>query len=275
MFCGKCGRKLNEGDRFCESCGTKVASPQEKESTENLNMYNQRKINEGGTGYTSPTREETSIQEPEQGPQPSQTFNRGGKKSSNKLIIAVLVVLLIALGLGIIYILTRDKGTNNDISTETDVTDVVGETREEETEKEKPEGKKEEEGKEESKEGTSSTPKVFDYSNIEKSEDSGKGPYESEETMDYDPNQRYLFQTDREVISEDDLSGFDRGEISIIRNEIYARHGYVFKNKELQAYFEAYDWYEPNPNFSEALFNGFEKENVTVISNYEKKMGWR
>lgn len=239
--------------------------PQEKENTENLNLYNQRKINE----------EETIIQGVEKQAQPSHILDGDDrKKSGNKAVIAFLVVLLIALAFGIIYILTRNNDTTNDISTGSEVTDVVKGTEEEGDKGKNLEGETEE-SKDDRKEGTSSTPKVFDFSNIEKSEDSEKDPYEEEETDGVDPNQRYLFQTDMAVISEDELIGYDKETLSLVRNEIYARHGYIFKNKDLQSHFEGNDWYEPNPNFSESLLNEIEKENIKVITNYEKKMGWR
>lgn len=35
----------------------------------------------------------------------------------------------------------------------------------------------------------------------------------------------------------------------ILKNLPYARRGYVFKNPEIQKYYEAFDWYIPNPNY--------------------------
>ncbi|MFN9663732.1 MAG: YARHG domain-containing protein, partial [Akkermansiaceae bacterium] len=39
----------------------------------------------------------------------------------------------------------------------------------------------------------------------------------------------------------------------------YARRGYVFKNKDLKAYFEAQPWYMPDPEYKEAAFTEEEK----------------
>lgn len=39
-----------------------------------------------------------------------------------------------------------------------------------------------------------------------------------------------------------------KAELRIARNAIYAQHGYAFKSKDLQDYFQQFDWYIPDPN---------------------------
>jgi hypothetical protein len=56
-----------------------------------------------------------------------------------------------------------------------------------------------------------------------------------------------------------------------MRDEIYARRGKTFSNKWTQKYFESFDWYKPNPQFSEASLTAVEKRNVATIAAYEKK----
>ncbi|HAX61080.1 MAG TPA: hypothetical protein DCX95_00755 [Elusimicrobia bacterium] len=55
----------------------------------------------------------------------------------------------------------------------------------------------------------------------------------------------------------------------IVRNEIYARHGYIFKSPELKQQFESKNWYKPNPNFSEKELNQIEKRNVQYLKEFE------
>jgi len=76
-------------------------------------------------------------------------------------------------------------------------------------------------------------------------------------------------------VTENDLRGLSKQEVSMIRNEIYARHGYIFKNEPYKSYFESKSWYYPNSNFHEGLFNSIELENKHFIVEYEKRMGWR
>lgn len=66
------------------------------------------------------------------------------------------------------------------------------------------------------------------------------------------------------------LEGLFQEEARRLRNEIYARHGKIFKDRELQRYFSSFDWYKPNPAFSEKMLNQIEKQNAAYIFNYEQ-----
>jgi len=85
----------------------------------------------------------------------------------------------------------------------------------------------------------------------------------------------YLFESDKYYISDYDLYGKTKDEVALIRNEIYARHGYIFSTPEYAEYFSQKSWYTPNPNFSEALFNNIEKANKEFLVQYEIDRGWR
>jgi len=56
-----------------------------------------------------------------------------------------------------------------------------------------------------------------------------------------------------------------------LRNEIYARHGKVFKDRWLQGYFKSFSWYKPNPKYSDAALTAVERQNAAAIAAYEKK----
>ena len=56
-----------------------------------------------------------------------------------------------------------------------------------------------------------------------------------------------------------------------LRNEIYARHGKVFKDRWLQGYFKSFDWYRPNPRYTDATLTAVERQNAAAIAAYEKK----
>lgn len=89
------------------------------------------------------------------------------------------------------------------------------------------------------------------------------------------PIDGYLFPSDREYISGSYLYGISKEEVALIRNEIYARHGYIFNTEPYKSYFESKDWYVPNVSFTEDLFNSIEKANKDFIVSYEEFMGWR
>jgi len=71
------------------------------------------------------------------------------------------------------------------------------------------------------------------------------------------------------LLTEDDLNGISKRKLRILRNEIYARHGYFFKSKDLRDYYSAKDWYHPQYNDVSNLLNTIEKRNVAFIQRHE------
>ncbi len=67
------------------------------------------------------------------------------------------------------------------------------------------------------------------------------------------------------------LEGLFIEDASQMRQEIYARHGKVFKEPWLQKYFSSFDWYKADPNFTEASLTEVEKKNIATIAAYEKR----
>ncbi|MFK7904055.1 MAG: YARHG domain-containing protein [Chitinophagales bacterium] len=48
--------------------------------------------------------------------------------------------------------------------------------------------------------------------------------------------------------SSTDLAELSETELRWLRNYLFAKHGYIFKSKDLQSFFEACNWYIPNPS---------------------------
>ena len=67
------------------------------------------------------------------------------------------------------------------------------------------------------------------------------------------------------------LNGLFVEDVRKMRDEIYARHGKVFKNEWTQKYFASFDWYKPDPKFNEASLSSVERQNLTTIAAYEKR----
>ena len=67
------------------------------------------------------------------------------------------------------------------------------------------------------------------------------------------------------------LEGLFLEDVRKMRDEIYARHGKVFKDPWTQKYFASFDWYKANSNFTDASLSVVEKGNLAVIARYEKK----
>ncbi len=96
-------------------------------------------------------------------------------------------------------------------------------------------------------------------------------PYFEDDTSDSGDD----YWLDSQYINEGLLSEATREDIMWTRNEIYARHGYIFQDKEIQSIFEATDWYIPNPYYSDDLLNEIEHVNIDILVSYEREMGWR
>lgn len=67
------------------------------------------------------------------------------------------------------------------------------------------------------------------------------------------------------------LEGLFLEDAKQMRQEIYARHGKVFKEPWLQKYFSSFDWYKADPNFTDASLTEVEKKNIATIAAYEKR----
>ncbi|MEN3327359.1 MAG: hypothetical protein V7638_2166 [Acidobacteriota bacterium] len=67
------------------------------------------------------------------------------------------------------------------------------------------------------------------------------------------------------------LEGLFIEDASQMRQEIYARHGKVFKEPWLQKYFSSFDWYKADANFTDASLTEVEKKNIATIAAYEKR----
>ncbi|MEK1829325.1 YARHG domain-containing protein [Priestia megaterium] len=78
-----------------------------------------------------------------------------------------------------------------------------------------------------------------------------------------------LPDSDSYKLSYSDISSLSSSELRLARNEIYARHGYVFKSKDLQAYFYEKSWYTPDSSFRDSYLSSVEKYNVDFIKSYE------
>lgn len=92
---------------------------------------------------------------------------------------------------------------------------------------------------------------------------------ESEDTSILE-DEYLLEDSDQVVISSLELANMTLDELRIARNEIYARHGFVFESSDLKEYFEGKDWYNPSvTDIEEVELTYTEQVNVKLISEQE------
>ena len=103
-----------------------------------------------------------------------------------------------------------------------------------------------------------------------------KGKAAGEEDMGYDKS--YFATTDdvfkynasKQLLTDAAAANLKKGDLFIIRNSIYARHGYSFKNAPLRVFFDQQDWYMPVATNVQQQLTDVEKKNIALLLRYEK-----
>lgn len=88
-------------------------------------------------------------------------------------------------------------------------------------------------------------------------------------------NEEYILpNSDKILLDENDLINLSNEELKLARNEIYARHGRLFRDANLQDYFNSKSWYygtiSPEEFAENDYLNDVEKKNRDFIVQYEK-----
>ena len=115
---------------------------------------------------------------------------------------------------------------------------------------------------------------AVDIREIKPSEAEGSGSSEEEgNTSDTAETSTYLFKdSDSRYLSKAECEALSAAELRIARNEIYARHGRLFDSEDLQAYFNAQDWYHGTispAKFDYTVLNDYERYNVNLMKSIE------
>lgn len=81
-----------------------------------------------------------------------------------------------------------------------------------------------------------------------------------------------LFETDKKYYTKEEFESEPMLVIHLAKNEIYARHGYIFKNEDLYNYFMGCIWYSPTcdaADFDDSIFNEYEKANLEILADLD------
>ena len=71
-------------------------------------------------------------------------------------------------------------------------------------------------------------------------------------------------------VTHNDLASLNQGQLRVLRNSIYARHGRKFKDASLRQYFNSQPWYNGYRNeISAGELNKYESYNINFIQKYE------
>ena len=87
----------------------------------------------------------------------------------------------------------------------------------------------------------------------------------------YAEDDGFIFpNSDTELIEQWEVERLSDQDLTYAINELYARHGYIFRSAELRRYYEQFDWYTgtvPADEFSVEVFNQIEQQNWGLLVN--------
>ena len=274
ISCNNCGNVVNKGAKFCNKCGKPMGKKVEEELTEalaldqHINCNNCGAAMEGnelfcgecGNPINNTVNKDVGLDEIENTPK---------KKESLGPLITVLILVIAVSASSIGYMLHR---ATRPLSIEIpDIEEVYAN-------KDQDEG--ENKNSTEDMDGDKVEPVIADSSDMEVHQTSSmedvaiadEGPVGEDVHYIEDG---YMYPSDTTYISEEYLSELTREEINLLRNEIFARHGYIFNSEAYNSYFSQKSWYTPDESYDGSLLSGIEKDNIDIIIEYMEKMGWQ
>jgi YARHG domain len=71
------------------------------------------------------------------------------------------------------------------------------------------------------------------------------------------------------ILSKELVENLSKGDIHVLRNFIFAKHGYAFKDKKLRQFFDWQSWYMPIFADVSKDLTEIELKNVDLLSRYE------
>ena len=87
------------------------------------------------------------------------------------------------------------------------------------------------------------------------------------------PYSFYLNILSKRYLTKNDLTGKTNEEINILKNMIYAYHGYRFNRDDLLQYFSQYSWYNPTTKDASVVYERFSKAEKKRMKQ-PRKLRW-
>jgi hypothetical protein len=77
-------------------------------------------------------------------------------------------------------------------------------------------------------------------------------------------------EASQRLLGASDVDNMMKEDLAFMRNEIFARHGFCFRKKDLRQQFEMQEWYVPDNTDIRGRLTEIEKKNLALIKRYEK-----
>lgn len=258
MYCKKCGKLINPNNKFCTGCGTPVP---------------------GASVDTTGQGKDIRPGKPQEPMGAKDLGNARGSKNSKGLLVGLLALLGVLI-LAIIVLLVLNISKKQEAQRQEELRQEEEAERRERREREA----EEEETEEKSPESEASEiPQEAEEPLAPATETEAPEGTESPSLPPVGPREEFIFpDSDSRYLERQELEGLSQRELSIARNEIYARRGRKFNSEELQEYFEKQSWYEPQytPEEFDAMggdsfLNVYELANKDLIVEIEEEKGYR
>lgn len=72
------------------------------------------------------------------------------------------------------------------------------------------------------------------------------------------------------LLSREDLTSLSVPQLRILRNTVFARHGYPFQQPDMQRYFRTKPWYQPRYDFDNSNLTSSDRANLRLIEELER-----
>lgn len=257
--CSHCGKELPKGALFCKHCGTQVKQTQKQQNNQKPESALPKRQTTTDVNNTRRTRAST----PSTQYQSETSKSKGVTPNVHPLVLglclAIVVIVFIA------FIALSSTGSNDNTTSDNSNQNYTTEN-----------DSYEEEYNDTTYDSNSN---YDDNSSIDTMEDNYSEEGQDNNIEPEAETSEYVLPTsDSEYLTRDDLAGFTAEECRLARNEIYARHGRMFLDEELQNYFNSFDWYQPTiepDDFQESMLNQYEIANRDLIVAYETEQGYR
>ncbi len=288
MKCQSCGSENTEGKKFCSQCGVSLTPLQKKQFCTNCGkeIVPGKKFCGGcGTKISEGSANQVISKEQKTPESPMAVYHEQRKGHLGLFVLMIVLAVVLAGGGGFCiyrFIIAPSGGTS--------ISSRIVETKDkkEDVEEEESDVSEDNEDTESNLTESSATETDSSWGGLlqETVSEQGTDTNLSAETQpvyetqygiqgpvgaaDYilpDSGSRYL--------TIEDLVSLTKEQLRIARNEIYAKHGRIFKTEDLNAYFLSKSWYTgtiASENFTEELLNIYEKYNVIFIQEQEDKM---
>jgi hypothetical protein len=103
---------------------------------------------------------------------------------------------------------------------------------------------------------------VADFTTSDEEDEGSKAESTTEDVLKFNPSTTLL--------STKDVENMRRGDLEVLRNAIYARHGYAFRNRNMRVLFDNVEWYMPVSTDIREELTEIERKNVALLKRYEE-----